>query len=449
MTLQRKLGALAAPSPSFVMLLVFFGVLWVAGGASKADALGQVIVRSSAAVVLMAALFSVEWRWRDWPRPVVYLLMSTVALVLLQLLPLPPFLWQALPSRAIFSAAISDGQPWRPLSIQPSATVNAAASLLVPIIVFALMAGLRHVERGFTTALLLGTVAASALIGSLQFSGTLLDNPLINDSPGAVSGMFANRNHFALFLAIGCLCAPVWAFGEGRGASWRGPLVLGLVPLFLLVILATGSRAGLLVGVIALLLGGVLSRRGLRRAMRRFPKWGRIAIGIGVIGSIIAVICLSILADRAQSVDRAVSLDAGLDMRARALPTVFELVGAYFPFGAGFGTFDAAFRIGEPFSLLKLTYFNHAHNDYLEIVLDGGAPAAILLATAILWWLVASFRVWRSESSSDVVTGRLGSAIVLLVLISSIFDYPARVPMIMATVTMASIWLAWGSAART
>jgi hypothetical protein len=31
-----------------------------------------------------------------------------------------------------------------------------------------------------------------------------------------VSGTFANRNHFALFMAIGCVLAPAWAVQSSR-----------------------------------------------------------------------------------------------------------------------------------------------------------------------------------------------------------------------------------------
>jgi len=111
--------------------------------------------------------------------------------------------------------------------------------------------------------------------------------------------------------------------------------------------------------------------------------------------------------------------------------------------GSGFGGFDPIFRINEPFDLLKTTYFNHAHNDFLEIVLDGGLPAALLLAGALAWWGYASFRAVRSTLvAPDDVPPLLGSALLLLLCIASLFDYPARTPMMMAMTIIAAIWLA-------
>ena len=119
------------------------------------------------------------------------------------------------------------------------------------------------------------------------------------------------------------------------------------------------------------------------------------------------------------------------------------MIRIYFPAGSGFGGFDTIFRVHEPYALLKPTYFNHAHNDWLEILLDGGLPAALLLVVALGWWLRASIRVWRASADSNMLLGRAGSAALLLILIASAVDYPARTPMMMAMIVLASLWLGW------
>ncbi len=83
------------------------------------------------------------------------------------------------------------------------------------------------------------------------------------------------------------------------------------------------------------------------------------------------------------------------------------MIRTYFPVGSGLGGFDPLFRMHEPFELLKPTYFNHAHNDWLEIALDAGGAGIALLFGSILWWGMASARAWRSADGS--VTARLGS----------------------------------------
>jgi O-antigen ligase len=366
-------------------------------------------------------------------------------LTLAQLAPLPPALWQALPGRTFLAEAASmsgEPQPWRPWSITPGATWNAASSLIVPFVTLLLLSSLKEAERHLVPHFLLAFVAASMTVGMLQFSSIRIDNIFVNETIGTVSGPFANRNHFALLLSIGCVLAPAWAVAKRRKLLWRASLAAGLVLLFLLTILVTGSRAGLALAIAAVLLGLLLSGPAIRRALAHYPRWTFPALIAGILGVIGLCVLLSILAGRAASIDRMFAMDQGQDMRVRALPVVLEMIREYFPAGTGLGTFDPVFRMHEPSSLLKPTYFNHAHNDYLEVVLTAGLPGLLLLALAIGWWAWASFRAWRTWGEGAEILPKLGSSILLLVLVASIFDYPARTPTIMAFVVTAALLLA-------
>lgn len=440
------------PGPSFLLLMGLLAVFWIAGGASRADAAGQILVRGASWLSLAAmALFMDRPPSIRTARPVGIFLVLAIGLALMQLVPLPPSLWQALPGRAVFAdAALLAGQPqpWRPLSIVPGMTWNAASSLVVPLAVFFLMTGLSGREQRWLPGVLLSMITASMLIGLLQFSGAGFENPLINDTPGQVSGMFANRNHFALFLALGCLIAPVWAFPEGERAGWRPVAALGLVIVFVLTILATGSRAGMALGILALIIGPLAVQRDIRRMLRGRPRWVLPVIIAGVLLAVVALIAVSLMAGRAASIDRVFSVDAGQDMRSRGLPVVWAMVREYFPWGAGIGGFDNLFRMHEPFDLLTLSYFNHAHDDFLEIVLDAGLPGLALLMAAIAWSVIAAIRAWRSPAEGHSLP-KLASMMLLLIAIASVVDYPARTPMIMTLIAICGVWLsATGSRSR-
>jgi O-antigen ligase len=430
-----------------MILCTLLAVVWLAGGGSRADLVGQVVVRGATwGLAIVAILLGVRPRPFAM-RPVLLILLAALVLVLLQLVPLPPAIWQALPGRAAFSAAASladEAQPWRPLAIVPDAAFNAASSLSTPIIVLFLLSALSAAERAWLPVVLLALVCAAMLVGLLQFSGAGFNNIFVNDTPGEVSGTFANRNHFALFLAIGCLVAPIWAFSGERRLTWRAPTAMGLTLLFELTILASGSRAGMLAGSAALVIALVFARHGIRRAFGTPPRWLFPAISAAIIVVFATFIVISIAADRAVSIDRAATLNAGQDMRARGLPVVLTMIRDYFPIGAGMGGFDPLFRMHEPFGLLKRTYFNHAHNDFLEIVLDAGVPGLLLLISAVGWWGRASVRVWRRKTDGEALLARLGSAILLLILAASVVDYPARTPLIMVTAVLAGMWLHGG-----
>lgn len=423
-------------------------ILWMGGGASRPDVLGQALVRFTATCTLVIALL---WGPRpSWTgaRAVAVLLIATILLVLLQMVPLPPSVWMTFPGRDIFASlpAMGVAPSWRPLAMVPGATANAFFSLIVPFSVFVLLLMIRVHERALIVSFCLVLIAASAFWALMQFAGNGFSNPFVNQTPGQVSGNFANRNHLALFLALGCLLAPVWTFAGKQVTVMRAVGGIGLLTLFILLILATGSRAGLVLGVLALVVALFQVRRSLIHLARRLPRWGLPAILFGLVAVITLAILISLKADRAVAIDRLMDVELGDDMRHRALPTILSMLRSYFPIGTGFGSFDPIFRIHEPETLLKLTYFNHAHNDYLEIVLNGGIAGALLLVAAIGWWLVSSVRVWRATSLAEGRMGRLGSAMLLLIFIASAFDYPARTPMIMAIIVIAAMWLAWAGA---
>ncbi|RYM07835.1 O-antigen ligase domain-containing protein [Sphingobium cupriresistens] len=427
-------------SCSLSLLVLLLGTLWLAGGASHADVTGQVITRSTAWALLVLAILCGVRPVGKGAGPVFWLLLATALLVLLQLIPLPPIIWTALPGREFLLNAPFSEETWRPWSLAPSKTINAASSLIVPAVTFYFSSAMQQEERAWLPAILLGVIVLSMLVGLLQFSGFIIDNPFINDSRGSVGGTFANRNHFALFLAMGCLIAPVWAFAGKQSARWRAPVALALMTLFALTILATGSRAGILTGLLAVVLGLALCWHDVRLALHGAPRWVFPTLIAAILGVIALFILVSIAADRAESVRRAFEMDPGQDMRTRGLPTVLSMIAAHFPAGAGFGGFDPIFRLHEPFQLLKPTYFNHAHNDFLEIMLDGGLPALLLLFVAIGWYGIASVRAWRASGRHSVLP-KLGSAMLFLILVASGFDYPARTPMMMAMMVIAALWL--------
>lgn len=428
-----------------MLLLLLLAAVWIAGGASRASTYGQVVVRAAAWAALIAGVLLAKRPTLRDARPVAWLLGASILLAALQLVPLPPSIWQELPGRAMFSDAATlsgQDQPWRPWTIVPSATMNALFSLIVPLTILLLATGIRSTERALLPGVMLTLIAASAFVGLVQFSGIGFTNPLVNDTPGQVSGTFANRNHFALFVAFGCALVPVWPFLGSRRPSWRGAVALGLLPLFILTILASGSRAGMIVGLIGIIGGLIIVWQPLRKELRHYPRWVLPIVTLSIIVAMALLVTVSVAAGRAVSVSRMLTVESSQDMRERGLPTVIEMIQTYFPLGTGLGSFDPMFRIHEPFHLLKLTYFNHVHNDYLEVVLDGGVLGLFLLGAAIAWWVWASVRVWRNPN----VLPKLGSTLLLLVLIASLFDYPARTPLVMASIVIAALWLSGGAA---
>ena len=53
----------------------------------------------------------------------------------------------------------------------------------------------------------------------------------------------------------------------------------------------------------------------------------------------------------------------------------------------------------EP-ATVTVAWVNHAHNDYLELLLETGLAGLLLILAFLTWFVVQAARVWRSPFSS-------------------------------------------------
>jgi O-antigen ligase len=105
-------------------------------------------------------------------------------------------------------------------------------------------------------------------------------------------------------------------------------------------------------------------------------------------------------------------------------------------FGTGFGSFDAVYRIYEPTALLLPLYVNHAHNDWAQLVIEGGLPAAICLLGLMGWVAMAIWRIARRTPGSGALVV-FWTAWLAIMMAASTVDYPLRTPIFQAV----SVWL--------
>ena len=333
----------------------------------------------------------------------------------------------------------------------PSQTWNALYALVVPFAMLALMLRLTRDERFSLIPLLTLIGLFSGFMGLLQVIGAR-DGPLYFyniTNYGSAVGLFANRNHQAVMLA--CLF-PVLAVYASTGLNTveqfrlRGALAGGAALFLVPLLLVTGSRIGLVVGLVGLLLSALLYRqpqfaRSAKRKIRRF-NLGYLVAGALVFG--IAV--LTFLMSRAEAFDRLLTGDGAEDLRFAVWPVILEMSEKYFPIGSGIGTFVEAYQIDEPLLLLDQEYLNHAHNDWLEILLTGGAVAALLAGVATVAWIRSAYLLLASSDSHrrDVVLGKLGASIILMLALASFGDYPLRAPSLTAMFVIAAVWMTGG-----
>ncbi|MDQ3246284.1 MAG: O-antigen ligase family protein, partial [Pseudomonadota bacterium] len=199
----------------------------------------------------------------------------------------------------------------------------------------------------------------------------------------------------------------------------RGSLMIHLgwllVPIFMALTVASQSRAG-----IALLIPATAAAMIIG-----VQKKGAGLLLMVTLGLILAAV--AIFAVTPGSVARLMELQSLLlDDRAVFLPDLLYMLVQHWPWGSGLGTFVPVFQSIENLDLLQPLIVNHAHNDLLELLIEGGLPAAILmvaLAIAIAWRMV---RLARLRRSADPGPALAGFAIVVLLLLHSLVDYPLR-----------------------
>lgn len=418
-----------------LLVIAFFGIaLAVAGGTSRYDAATQAIVRLAAIVAIAASLWPLDFAPLRRHRSLIAALALAALLPLLQLMPLPPRWWAALPGHALYAdiAATAGVVVWRPLSVAPDLTRNALFALLpaTAVVIAALFLDVRGRTRLAFGLAALATL--SALLGLMQLAagGTALHlyDPSTADSP---VGLFANPNHQAAFLAA-VLPLVGAAAGIGLRAGRRPTIVLApslvTAMLMLIALLLTGSRMGLALGAIGAV-GAVAAFRasGARVSMRgRRRRLATLAIAA------IAILALGGALLHGGALRRLATIDPASETRLVTLPPIAKAAAAFMPLGAGFGSFDPVYRRFEPDALLSTIYLNEAHDEPMQLAIEGGVPALALLALFLLWWGRSAWRIvrWPGGSARRRALGIAALSATIVLMTSSLVDYPLRTPLL-------------------
>jgi O-antigen ligase len=433
---------------NLVLLSLFLGIALFFGGASRADVLSQAVVRVAAIVLI--AITALQMGREEWSRvqiPVLFL-MGIALLIGVQLVPLPPDLWSSLPGRRLYADGLELAgilPVWRPWSLTPDLTLNSLLAVLPPLAVILALGLIDPPYKYLLVPLLITGAVASAVIGLVQFSsGSLYFYRVTN--LGSLVGVFANRNHHALFLAailpiLACWVAlPHNDAGYRRLRTWMALCASAAIFPLLLI---TGSRAGLVLGLLGASAAAFLAFRDRRRSMgaaTRTPISIRLLALLPIVAGALAVVAANLLA-RDEAVRRFFEGNAE-NLRAEMLPLYQHIARDFFPIGSGYGSFDPVFRSYEPDAMLDATYLNHAHNDLAQIIIEGGVLPLLLLVPFLGWYIIRSWRVWSTPiRSTDQLLGRSGSALILLILLSSLVDYPLRTPFIAVLLALSCYWL--------
>ena len=375
-------------------------------------------------------------RWLDW------LLAAALAAAALQLVPLAPALRDRLSpnasavDRALALAAAPPSRGFEPLSLDPESTAWALALGAIYVGVFWCARGIYArggVRTTIRTIALTGLALATLVAVQRATSPKLLYwiwQPL---SAGASPyGPFVNRNGLAGWLAM----AVPLAIGYALARSVSRPPVVGGVAARLAALDATQLLVG---GSACLMMGGLL---------------GTLSRG-GIFGGAAGLVVFVVLAQSRRTGGRATAGVAAAVAAVVAIGAMYANLGALamrmqettelgewgrrviwrdtaamirdFPLtGVGAGAFERGMLVYQSGS--RQFFFNHAHNEYLQIAAEGGVLVGIPAALAAIAGVAAIVRRLRADYSAMFWIRAGAAAGIVAVAVQSLFDTGLRTP---------------------
>lgn len=390
---------------------------------------------------------------------------AVLAAVALQLVPLPGGLLARLsPSAAAFLGTHDFGyalagqlgdRSAHPLSIDPAATWRFVLFFLIVCLLFAGVRSLGAVRSLRFLPVIVATLgAAVALVGLVQagVGSNRMYGVWAPQTHAAVFGPFVNRNHFAAVMLMAIPIAMTQSAAYARairrqaGPSARLVEVIGtraaalcLLSTFAALVMAaalltTRSRSGM--AGFAIVLAAVAALVAVRSRTRR--QW--LAVSCVVVALSIGVTAWIGWEPLAARFDELPG--TRLSGRVDAWSEGVRIARAFWPTGSGLNTYASAMlAYHDPAVLL---YFRTPHNDYLQILADGGLlvglPVTVLIGLLVVR-VVQALRSMTTYSSFDAWTRGGAAAGLLAVALQELVDFSLQTPANAALVAVLSAYV--------
>jgi O-antigen ligase len=328
-------------------------------------------------------------------------------------------------------ALIGSSGETRSLSMDVEATRGAAAMIFFLFVSFLIAANLFDTQerlRMFANFLIIFGLglAVFAMIQHFTWDGKMFwVRPTVSAGTG---GPFVNRNHFAGYMEM-LIPIPV-ALAMSRSARLEARLLWG----FAAVIMSIGEAASLSRGGMVSLAAGLIffavmnarRRRGrpgrsLRLSFR--PEYFIVLLFAAILAG---VVWIGADSDILQRLANDPLTTSGSTDRGGVWGDTLAMFRANPVLGVGLGAFETVYPIygnGDGSFLVQF-----AHNDYLQVLSDGGLIGAALA----LWFIVVLARAMtRIPKTPDPFLRALGmgsAAGIFALLVHSFFDFNLQIP---------------------
>jgi len=340
-------------------------------------------------------------------------------------------LFQLLPVRSNNAAAGLTSQTLNTLSYDPYATRLVIVQITTLLIFFA--ASLVFIDTPHRLRLIVRTIAIFGFVLAIFGMTQSFTSPnkvywVRELAQSTAFGPFINRHHFAGYMEL-ALAIPLGLLFSGAIEGEKKLLYIFAVGMMGVALILTNSRGGiisLLAEVVFLVLIVGLRRRHHARESEEKNRRVRSGIARATLGLvlIIGILAATVFFGGEQALSRfvgSVNTEDPTTGRAHFWNVTLDIIKAHPLIGTGLGAFGVVYTHYDSHN--GLYRLEQAHNDYLQVLSDGG----IIGAALGLFFIVALFQMGlqRRESSDEfrrgVATGALAGCFAVLV--HSFFDF--------------------------
>lgn len=337
---------------------------------------------------------------------------------------------QLLPLREITSAGAAAFGLSNTLSLDPNSTRLVLVQLATLLIYFS--ATLVFVDTPHRLHVLVRTIMIFgfflALFGLTQsFTSPTKVYWIRELNQSTAFGPFINRHHFAGYMEL-TIALPLGLVFAGAIAREKIILYLFVAGLMGVALVMTASRGGiisLVAEILFILTATAIWRSQSERRHRRSSRLKRIAARAGMATALLVSLFIGVMLLGGEfSINRfidSVNTDDPTTGRAHFWSVTLNIIKAYPYLGTGLGAYGVIYTQYD--SRNGLFRLEQAHNDYLQVLSDGGiVGGALALGFVVLLFYKA---IMRAKSKDDF---RRGVALAALsgcfgVLVHSFFDF--------------------------
>ena len=361
--------------------------------------------------------------------PLAFLFWGLALIAALQLVPLPPVLFELFSPRGM--ALYEEGHrllcgaqgslPWRPLSLHAHGTADYGLHMVALGTMTALAAML---PSSYWRRLALAVCGAAALVTAVgvaqRLTGTQAVLWLYEPSKGLRTlSTFVSENHASAFVALGSLMAAALALEQFLGNKRHQAAAAAIVAALLFVVALVQPSFGTMLSygmALALLVALALLRKG--RAASRAPGVAAEAVSTKILmGLVVALILVAMSVPLAPLVVNALEVESA-QARANLIRAALEASRSYGMFGAGLGSSAEVLLGWIDWRTTIPGRATSVENDVAEWTFTAGWAVALaaLLAWGLTFW--SALRLSLQDRHRSMTLVRLGLAPLVLYLVA-------------------------------